>query len=48
MKEPYLLEIVQKYKNQAWIGTRPPFNMDIVDLLNCTNFRLATKISSKI
>jgi hypothetical protein len=47
MKEPYLLEIVQKYKNQAWIGTRPPFNMDIVDLLNCTNFRLATKYHQK-
>ena len=47
MNNSYLLEIVQKYKNQAWIGTRPPFNMDIIDLLNCTNFRLATKFHQK-
>lgn len=47
MNEPYLIEIVQKYKKQAWIGTRPPFNMDIIDLLNCTNFRLTPEYHQK-
>ncbi|MGN0929211.1 MAG: hypothetical protein ACI4N3_01060 [Alphaproteobacteria bacterium] len=30
-------------KKQAWIGKFPQFDMDILDLERCTNFRLASK-----
>ncbi|WP_314339547.1 hypothetical protein [Leptotrichia wadei] len=48
MNEEYLLNLAQESNNkQAWIGTRPPFNMEVVDLLNCTNFRLTPEYHQK-
>ena len=37
----YLLNLAGNKNKQAWIGLNPQFNMDIVDMEACTNYRLA-------
>lgn len=34
-------------KKQAWLGFYPQFNMDIIDIERCTNFRLAPNFHGK-
>jgi len=41
MDNKYLLDLVSQKVKQAWIGGLPPFNMDIIDMEGCTNFRVA-------
>lgn len=41
VENEFLLEIVKQHGKQAWIGGCPPFEMDIIDLESCTNFRLS-------
>ena len=41
MKEEYLIGLTKREDKQVWIGTRPPFNMEPLDLLNSTNFRVS-------
>lgn len=41
-----LLELTKKGK-QGWIGLRPPFPMDAMDMLNCTNYRMPAEYHGK-
>ena len=39
----YLLRYVQTQNKHAWINGFPPFDMDIIDIESCSNFRLHSK-----
>ena len=42
-----LLRLVSKNCRQAWLGTRPVFEMDVIDLLCSTNFRVSPLFHQK-
>lgn len=44
MDDIFLLELAKKKSNHAWIGTRPPFNFEGIDLLNSTNYRVSASL----
>jgi hypothetical protein len=43
MKKNFLIELAKKQGPQVWIGTRPPFDMKVLDLLGSTNRRVSPK-----
>ncbi len=47
MNNEYLLKLAAQKGKHAWIGGMPPFNMDIVDIESCTNFRLSPNFHGK-
>ena len=44
INESKLLDFIAKINKHAWIGLTPPFNMDIVDMDKCTNFRVSPNL----
>ena len=42
MDDKFLLNLVVQKAKHAWIGCRPPANMDAMDIESCANFRLSS------
>ena len=42
--DEYLMRLAENKQKQAWVGTRPPFEMTPIDLLNSTNCRVSSKL----
>ncbi|OHE70809.1 MAG: hypothetical protein A2007_02305 [Verrucomicrobia bacterium GWC2_42_7] len=40
MDDQFLLDFYTQHERHAWIGTEPSFEMDVIDLKKCTNFRV--------
>lgn len=47
MTNEKILNYVKEKGKQAWIGGFPPFDMDIIDIERCSNFRLPAKFHGK-
>ncbi len=40
----FLLDLVKHNRRHAWVGYQAPFDMEIIDIFNCTNYRLSPSL----